>query len=743
MTKWAIALAVGLVALILAGGIGNELLMPGPLNSSHANLSDCKTCHAAVGTEKLAWIHNLVEGANAHENAKLCIRCHEVGENAFSAHTHPVEDLKRLTDLDLSSSPKSAFSGLQLRDFVRYSIPASQSEAGKSEIYCATCHEEHKGSAGDLLAVPDTRCQTCHVKKFGNFSQSHPSFKEYPFSRRTRIVFDHKSHFAKHFPKTRDTNDAAEAAPEYCSDCHVQGEDKKYMETGSFTAMCSQCHTADIRGVNRASGPKGIQFLTVPGLDLAILEERRVDIGEWPEDSEAEVTPFMRSLLASILDGRDIVSEVSNLDLLDLTDASNADLSAVQDLAWAVKKLFWQTETSGLQSFMSLPLNSDGSDVEHQQMGNMSGVMSRDVIASANREWFPGLANELQKHAAGQETQYFAALSEQNEQSTQALETEPDSLQTEPSDGDILDEDDGDILGDGLDTETDDLSLEDAGGTDDGILDGGAEDGDLENHDLSETTEDQGILGEVDDGDILGDGLDTSDIDPLLSDDDGEDGLLLDGSALGDPLEEPATGQLGSAAVDVAFSEDESLDPETWAALGGWYRQDFSLNLRPSGHSDKFLWAWLTFSGYSYGSPKEQQFSPVFEQLSPTDAVGRCTKCHSVDDESGHKHVQWRAFSSKREKKRFTTFSHGPHVGTENSDGCAMCHQMTEGNDGFLNTYKGGDATEYVLAFKPIEKAICSSCHTKRAAGEECTLCHQYHTIDIGHPMTRTSLPKD
>lgn len=748
ITRWAIALAVGLVAVILAGGIGNELLMPGPLNSSHANLGDCKTCHAAVGTGKLDWVHNLVEGASAQKNAKLCIRCHEVGEDAFAAHTHPVADLRRLTELRVSSEPNTPFPEEKFGDWVRYSIPAPQSRPGKSEIYCATCHEEHQGSAGNLMEVPDTRCQTCHVKKFGKFAQSHPQFTDYPFTRRTRLIFDHKSHFAKHFPKTKETNDRAISAPGYCSDCHVQGEDKKYMETGSFNAMCSQCHTADIRGVNRASGPKGIQFLTVPGLDLAVISERGVDIGAWPEDSEAEVTPFMRSLLASILDGRDIVSEVSDLELLDLTDASDEDLAKVQDLAWAVKRLFWQTENSGLQSFMSLPLNSEGDDLEHKQMGNMSGVMSRDVIASANREWFPSLTDELQKHAAGEKTHHFAALIEENEQNTEAPEQETEESDLEITDSDILDEGDDGVLGDELETETDelfvdDLSLEDAAGTDDEILNGIAKDEDLESLDLEAGAEDAAILEETDDGDILGDSLETPNSDPLLSSDESDDVLVVDDSTLNTPLEENAAEQADDMAGSVSLLGSESLDPEAWAALGGWYRRDYSLNFRPSGHSDKFLWAWLTFSGYSYGSPKESQFAPVFEQLSPSDAVGRCTKCHSVDDESGHKHVQWHAFSSEREANRFTTFSHGPHIGTENSEGCAMCHQMTGGHQGFLDTYNAGNTSDFVKTFKPIEKATCSSCHTERAAGEECTLCHQYHTTDIGHPMTRTSLPTE
>lgn len=752
-TRWAVALAVGLVALILAGGIGNELLMPGPLTSSHANLGDCQACHATTGATKLGWLHNLTKAADPQENAKLCIRCHEMGKSAFAAHTHPVEDLKRLTSKAAAISQTSPFGFQSVQKAINFSLPAPQTPASKSEIYCATCHEEHEGPSGDLMAVSDNRCQTCHVNRFDAFSQSHPQFSDYPIARRTRIIFDHKSHFSKHYPKTRELDSTTGSAPGYCSDCHAQGSDRKYMEISSFGAMCSECHADDIRSVNRASGPKGVDFLTVPGLDLVVLEESGIDIGEWPEDSEADVTPFMRSLLASISPDKDVVDAISKLDLLDLTDASGSDLSAVSELAWAVKKLFQRIETSGLRPLMKLPPNSDGTEVDHLQLGQMSAVMPHDVISSANRDWFPNLSDDLRQHEAGKQTQYFAAMNENGELPAPPAGSQPET----PDDGslgdDLLETDNSDLLEDALSLESSDpgenaLSLEgDAEENGDDILSGlvaddSLEEDSLESGEILVQDSDQDILETSGDDDILGEDPDTSENALLLSDE-GDEALLSDEIPLDDASGGRDAAQTGGTDTAVQTSDTIEPDPESWADLGGWYRQDFAVRFRPPGHADRFLRAWLTFSGHAYGTAAEKHFAPVFEKLSPADAVGRCTKCHSVDDEGDRKHVKWRAFSTKRVKDRFTTFSHEPHVGAEISEGCATCHKLTEGSGGFLQTYKAGDPDVFSLTFEPIDKSVCSACHTKKAAGEECTLCHQYHTVDIGHPMNRTRIPPE
>lgn len=747
------ALAIGLVALVLAGGLGNELLMPGPLTSSHANLGDCQTCHAATGAAKLGWLHNLTNAVDPQENAKLCIRCHEMGQSAFTAHTHPAEDLKRLTSKAAEVSQTSPFGFQSVQNTINFSLSVPQSSADRSEIYCATCHEEHEGPSGNLMDVSDNRCQTCHVNRFDAFSRSHPQFSSYPFARRTRVIFDHKSHFAKHFPKTREVDPATKSPPGYCSDCHAQGPGRKYMEIGSFGTMCSQCHADDIHGVNRASGPKGIDFLTIPGLDLVVLEENGIDIGEWPEDSETEVTPFMRSLLASISTDKDVVDAVSKLDLLDLTDASATDLSAVSELAWTVKKLFRQIEISGLRPLMKLPPNSDGTEVDHLQLGQMSAVMPHDVISAANRDWFPNLSDDLRQHDAGQPTQHFAALYEKPELPAIPSGPEPEMPDDGSLDNDLLEADHSDILEDPLSLESsdlyeDDLSLGDVTEENGGdilsglVEDNGLEGDGLENDAIIEQDPDEGILETVDDDDILGEDSGTSENALLLSNENDE-ALLSDDLPLDDASSGRDAAQTSGTAAAARTSDTLDPDPESWADLGGWYRQDFAVRFRPSGHADRFLRAWLTFSGHAYGTAAEKQFAPVFDKLSPADAVGRCTKCHSVDDEGDRKHVKWRAFSTKRVKDRFTTFSHEPHVGAEIKEGCATCHKLTEGSGEFLQTYKGGDPDVFSLTFAPIDKAICSTCHTKKAAGEECTLCHQYHTVDIGHPMNRTQLPTE
>ena len=75
------------------------------------------------------------------------------------------------------------------------------------------------------------------------------------------------------------------------------------MNGPDFETGCAACHSDRIEGSARA-GPKGFEVFTVPGLDLVALRERGAAIGEWPEDAEAEITPFMELLIGGDADGR-------------------------------------------------------------------------------------------------------------------------------------------------------------------------------------------------------------------------------------------------------------------------------------------------------------------------------------------------------------------------------------------------------------------------------------------------------
>ncbi|WP_162901648.1 cytochrome c3 family protein [Breoghania sp. L-A4] len=353
----------------------------------------------------------------------------------------------------------------------RISFPAPQntSASGDAQIFCATCHEEHQGIA-NLTAVGNDRCQTCHVSKFGAFATSHPQFTEYPFNRRTRIIFDHKSHFGIHFPKTAEAPAPGQTVPGVCTDCHEPGPGRRYMEIGSFESMCTSCHNGDILGTTRAMGPKGIDFLGVPGLDVATLTARGVDIGVWPDAAEAGMTAFLKTLLlgGGAHDGsgdiREAIAAADSLDLLDLREASDADLARIAELAWSVKRLFNRLETTPLSEVITLPGDAMGTDMDRMQMAWMTGLLPHDVIRAANRDWFPGLGEELQRHAGGAPTQAFEDARAALEPAATPVAGTGDAANNVPANEAPSD----DILGNDASATGDDI----LGGADDAILGG-------------------------------------------------------------------------------------------------------------------------------------------------------------------------------------------------------------------------------------------------------------------------------
>src|SRR5690606_21990539 len=75
----------------------------------------------------------------------------------------------------------------------------STGETGARGRSCAACHQEHQGA--NLGKISNEQCRTCHVVKFDSFDGDHPTFENYPFKKRTPIIYDHAVHFTKHFPE--------------------------------------------------------------------------------------------------------------------------------------------------------------------------------------------------------------------------------------------------------------------------------------------------------------------------------------------------------------------------------------------------------------------------------------------------------------------------------------------------------------------------------------------------------------
>ena len=702
----AVALVVGILAVFLGGEGGRHFMMPGKLSSHHAGLTDCSTCHSGAQQGKVDLLHRLMTAVEPRQNSNLCLTCHVMGAEPFSPHTHSVEDLQRRTErLRLASKNWQPESLMQ-----RIAFPATvKSRGADAEIQCATCHKEHQGVFANLKAVSNQRCQTCHVSRFGALADSHPQFVKFPYQRRPRIAFDHQSHMTKYFPEAEKAAIPGQAAPDNCADCHHVGVRQKYMEVKSFATMCAGCHNGDITGTTQVSGPKGIDVLTVPGLDVATLNERGIDVGTWPKESEAALTPFMRLLLE--VDGNGTVSGVAGLDLLDLRKASDQDLARVATLAWAVKHLFNRLETTNLSNARLLAGDTVGKQVDQLQMAAMTGGMSHDVIMAGNREWFPDLQDDLRRHDRGEPTRDFKPAVKRAIAKT-----------TPPSTGDVATPR-ADILvpGGSADSKKDDiLSPDDKG---DSLSPGNPKKDDILSQDKKDKDD---ILGPPNQDDIL-----VPKKDDILGSGGKPAGNDILSGAGGSSVDRGKSDANKGPVKKSADTAPTPFNPEVWAQSGGWYREDFTIRYRPVGHADQFLQAWLDFAGRAYGTNQHGRLAPVFNMLSSKDAVGRCTKCHSIDDEAGAKLVNWLPFDPNAIKNRFTNYAHKPHIELSGTKTCVNCHELQQSVTPFLKTYEGGDSVNYTPNFKPLDKAVCAACHSQQTAWENCTLCHGYHVLDV------------
>ena len=167
------------------------------------------------------------------------------------------------------------------------------------------------------------------------------------------------------------------------------------MAVAPFEQTCTACHLDQIIGKERVSGPKGVAFLTLPGLDLRTLKEKNALIGEWPDASEAELTPFMKVMLSRNDRGRALIKTVDTLNLQDLHDASDDQIKAVTSLVWEIKGLFYAL-ISGKASDVLADLDIGGGvKLSANRVADLTANIPRDVVISAQQQWLPNLATEM------------------------------------------------------------------------------------------------------------------------------------------------------------------------------------------------------------------------------------------------------------------------------------------------------------------------------------------------------------
>jgi hypothetical protein len=194
-------------------------------------------------------------------------------------------------------------------------------------------------------------------------------------------------------------------------------------------------------------------------------------------------------------------------------------------------------------------------------------------------------------------------------------------------------------------------------------------------------------------------------------------------------------------APEVSIESD--VDPESWAEYGCWYRQDYTIFYRPTGHKDRFIYSWLSLAGPRAPKGDRSPASAVVDFLTGKDAQGACTKCHSVDDVPGAgRVVNFSAPSVKSKLGRFTNFIHEPHFGVLENRGCLACHSLEKGRP-YLKSYEQGNPQNFVSNFSAVKKDLCQTCHTGGMARQDCLLCHKYHVNGVTTPIMSTRLPTE
>ena len=387
----AAALTIGLMLIFFGGSNRKDFITPGALTFQHSTVQSCGDCHTAFDRGPMAWLAAAFTETSELADSNLCLGCHQLGDSSQEPHSMPARDLGKITKgAAKASSPQVPWT-LKTAAFV-----TGLKHADTGVLPCMSCHQEHRGKSNDLKDVSNLRRVTCHESKFRSLSSGHPEFTNFPFSRRTRIAFDHTSHFNTHFQD----KSFADQAPSRCNDCHTPDRAGETMLTKGFDVVCAACHESQIEGADRATA-KGIEIFTLPGLDIDSLIEGQVAIGAWPVDAEDELTPFMNFLLSAEPEFRAAREVLEDVDLMDLTEAEPEQLKAVETLAWAVKGLFADLSAKGMPALRRRLETAMGRGIGTADLAGLGGLMPVDAVRAAGRAWFPGLHGDVATHRKG------------------------------------------------------------------------------------------------------------------------------------------------------------------------------------------------------------------------------------------------------------------------------------------------------------------------------------------------------
>jgi cytochrome c553 len=164
------------------------------------------------------------------------------------------------------------------------------------------------------------------------------------------------------------------------------------MVVKSYETACSSCHDNQIKA--KSAAKTGIPFIGIPRMDDRTLTGDN-SIGEWPEDADQPLTPFLQLILSSEPQLREALGKLQGVDLSNLPKADSEKLKAAQTLAWGIKSLILDLGSLGQDELIRrINLCSGHTLTDYEQEGIVA-FLNADALRSTFRTAFPNLQKEV------------------------------------------------------------------------------------------------------------------------------------------------------------------------------------------------------------------------------------------------------------------------------------------------------------------------------------------------------------
>ena len=220
LASWVGLCTLGLIIVVVGYAADNNFALPGPVSTVHSSLKKCSSCHANIDDGRFGWLHALAQYATPEKDSGTCLTCHMMAPGSLKPHGLALKTLTAKTAPTQSSSKKLKAS---LVSRINDILPDDTRRT--DNVFCATCHKEHRDGKAGLNMVDSAGCHTCHQTKFDSFAKNHPEFSNYPFTRRLRIKI--QSHVAFRDPLSGNSKEATGRQDDPAGMCELSYTDSR------------------------------------------------------------------------------------------------------------------------------------------------------------------------------------------------------------------------------------------------------------------------------------------------------------------------------------------------------------------------------------------------------------------------------------------------------------------------------------------------------------------------------------